>query len=106
LEQFRFTYEEFRKRNIEIITIGPDSPKAFKEYWESHKLPFIGCPDNGSKVADKYYQEVNLFKLGRMPAEFIIDPDGIIRFVHYGDSMSDIPEPSELIEVIDQLKKG
>jgi len=67
-------------------------------------LPFIGCPDKNSEVADKYYQKVNLLKLGRMPAEFIIDPEGIIRFVHYGSSMSDIPEPEELLEIIDKLK--
>lgn len=104
MEQFRSTYEEFLKRDTEIITIGPDSPEAFKEYWEAHDLPFIGCPDPGSKVADRYYQEVNLFKLGRMPAEFIIDPEGMIRFVHYGASMSDIPESTELLEVIDKIK--
>jgi len=102
LEQFRSTFKEFQKRDIEIITIGPDNPAAFKEYWQTHELPFIGCPDPGSRVADKYYQEVSLFKLGRMPAEFIIDPAGVIRFVHYGASMSDIPEPSELFEIIDQ----
>ena len=104
MEQFRSTYKEFQMRDIEIIAIGPDSPEAFKEYWEAHDLPFIGCADQGSKVADRYYQEVNLFKLGRMPAEFIIDPTGIIRFVHYGASMSDIPEPSDLLEIINKLK--
>jgi peroxiredoxin Q/BCP len=67
-------------------------------------LPFIGCSDQGSKVAARYYQEVNIFKLGRMPAEFIIDPEGMIRFVHYGASMSDIPEPTELLEVIEKIK--
>jgi peroxiredoxin Q/BCP len=106
LEQFRSTYREFQKRDIEIIAIGPDTPEAFKEYWEAHDLPFIGCPDPGSQVADRYYQEVNLFKLGRMPAEFIIDPIGLIRFTHYGVSMSDIPEPAELLKIIDKIKKG
>jgi peroxiredoxin Q/BCP len=39
-----------------------------------------------------------------MPAEFIIDPEGMIRFVHYGGSMSDIPEPTELLEAIEKIK--
>jgi len=60
-------------------------------------MPFIGLSDIKSKNAEKYYQEVNLVKLGRMPAVFIIDPEGIIRYVHYGDSMKDIPENSELL---------
>jgi peroxiredoxin Q/BCP len=97
-------YGEFLKRGIEIIAIGPDSPEDFKEYWKEHDLPFIGCPDQGSKVADTYYQEVNILKLGRMPAEFIIDPVGMIRFVHYGASMSDIPEPTDLLNVIEKIK--
>jgi peroxiredoxin Q/BCP len=50
-----------------------------------------------------YKQEVNLFKLGRMPLNCVIDPKGYIRFVHYGNSMSDIPSNEELLNVIDEL---
>lgn len=84
--------------------MGPDGPRAFKRYWDENQVPFIGCPDIKSKVADQYYQEVNLIKLGRMPAEFIIDPEGVIRFVHYGSSMSDIPEPKILLKEINKIK--
>jgi peroxiredoxin len=52
-------------------------------------------------VADQYYQEVNLFKLGRMPALFVIDQTGLIRYAHYGDSMSDIPTNQEVLELLD-----
>ncbi len=68
-------------------------------------MPFIGLPDLRSRVANRYYQEVNLFKLGRMPALFVIDRQGVIRFAHYGDSMQDIP-PNELVfQVIDQVRE-
>jgi peroxiredoxin Q/BCP len=50
-----------------------------------------------------YKQEINLFKLGRMPLNAILDRKGKIRFIHYGYSMSDIPNNETLIEVIDQL---
>ncbi len=90
---------------MEILVIGPDGPRAFKRYWEDEKMPFPGCADIGSKVADTYQQEVNILKLGRMPAEVIIDRNGIIRFLHYGESMSDIPQIPQLLEVIDSLKK-
>ena len=66
-------------------------------------MPFPGCADIGSKVADTYQQEVNIFKLGRMPAEIIIDKNRIIRYLHYGESMSDIPQIQQLLEVIDTL---
>ena len=50
-----------------------------------------------------YGQEVNLFKLGRMPAQVIVDRAGVVRYVHYGHAMSDIPENTELLELIDTL---
>ncbi len=101
----RQDYEEFKRRGVEILVIGPDGPNAFKNYWQENDLPFIGMPDLRSRVADQYDQEVNLFKLGRMPAVFVIDGEGIIRYAHYGDSMSDIPPNEELFAVIDRLRE-
>ncbi len=66
-------------------------------------MPFVGLSDVKSKNAEKYYQEVNLLKLGRMPAVFIIDPEGRIRYVHYGDSMKDIPKNSELLAFLKKV---
>jgi len=66
-------------------------------------MPFIGCPDIKSKVANQFHQEINLFKFGRMPAIFVIDKEGLIRYSHYGDSMSDIPSNAEILKVIDEL---
>lgn len=90
---------------MEIIAIGPDGPKSFQRYWQENDLPLIGCADIHSKVADQYYQEVNLFKLGRMPALFVIDPEGRIRYSHYGDSVSDIPSNQEVLQVIDKTSQ-
>ena len=91
---------------MEILAIGPDGQSAFRLYWESEKLPFIGLPDPDHAVARKYKQEVNIFKLGRMPLVCVVDEQGLIRFAHYGASMSDIPENKVLIEVIDELIKA
>jgi peroxiredoxin Q/BCP len=52
-----------------------------------------------------YRQEVNLFKLGRMPLNCVIDAKGYVRFAHYGSSMKDIPFNDELFQVIDELNK-
>lgn len=68
-------------------------------------MPFIGCADIKSKVAETFYQEVNLLKLGRMPAIFVIDQDQTIRFSHYGSSMSDIPENAVVLAAIDAMKQ-
>ena len=94
---------EFSGRGVEIIVLGPDGPNAFRRYWEEERIPFTGCSDINSRVADQYYQEVNWLKFGRMPAIFVIDLHGGIRYGHYGDSMSDIPSNEEILGVIDRL---
>jgi peroxiredoxin len=60
-------------------------------------------PDPKFSVLKLYGQEVNLFKLGRMPAQVIVDKAGVARFVHYGHSMSDIPENVEVLALLNQL---
>lgn len=101
----RQDYVEFQKRNAAVLVVGPDGPNAFKRYWEENDMPFIGLPDLRSRVANRYYQEVNLFKLGRMPALFVIDRQGVIRFAHYGDSMQDIPPNALVFQVLDQIRE-
>lgn len=83
--------------------MGPNSLTLFKEYWKNERIPFIGLPDPDHSVARTYRQEVNIFKLGRMPLNCVVDAKGYIRFVHYGRSMSDIPSNEELLHVIDEL---
>jgi peroxiredoxin Q/BCP len=54
-------------------------------------------------VLDLYDQEVNLFKLGRMPAQMLVDKEGMLKYIHYGHSMKDIPENSEILDIISSL---
>ena len=86
-----------------ILVVGPETPDKFREYWESEDLPFIGLPDPTHKVLKLFGQEVNIFKLGRMPAQVIVDQEGVARFVHYGKSIQDIPENPELFDLLDTL---
>ena len=101
MAQLRQDYDKFVKLDTEIIVAGPEKAEAFKDYWEKEKLPFIGLPDPEHKVLKKYGQEVSLFKLGRMPAQVMVDKSGKVRFVHYGHSMADIPENKELIDLLE-----
>ena len=93
----------FEQRGAAVLVVGPDGPNAFKKYWEENDMPFYGLADLRSRVADRYHQEVNLFKLGRMPALFVIDLEGKVRYEHYGDTMQDIPQNSEVLAVLDSL---
>jgi peroxiredoxin len=103
MAQLRQDYPEFVKRQAQVIVVGPEDAKAFAAYFQQKGLPFIGLPDPKASVLKLYGQEVNLFKLGRMPAQVIVNKTGIARFVHYGHSMSDIPENVEVLALLDQL---
>ena len=103
LARLRDGYDNFTLRSAEILAVGPDRTKVFAKYWQDNQIPFIGLPDVKKKVSKLYKQEINLFKLGRMPLNSIVDPEGRIRFIHYGYSMSDIPDNETLLGVIDKL---
>ena len=85
--------------------IGPEKAKKFATYFNEHQLPFAGLPDPEHRVLKLYGQEIKLFKFGRMPAQVLVDREGIVRFVHYGDSMSDIPTTGELLSLVDQIDR-
>ena len=99
----RQDYQEFTKCGAEVIALGPDGLNAFSRFWEENGIPFIGLADFRSRVADTYAQEVNLLKLGRMPASFVIDRSGRVRYVHYGEAMQDTAKSADLLAVLDQL---
>ena len=103
MARLRDGYEQFTSRGAEVLAVGPNSTEVFRQYWKNEKIPFVGLPDPDHSVAKIYRQEVNLFKLGRMPLNCVIDAKGYVRFAHYGKSMSDIPSNEELLHVIDEL---
>ncbi len=103
MAQLRQDFSEFEKRNTLIVVVGPENAAAFARYFGENSLPFTGLPDPSHSVLKLYGQEVNLFKLGRMPAQVIIDRAGVVRYAHYGHSMADIPANAELFELLDAL---
>lgn len=94
------------ERDAEILVIGPEGPRQFKRKWDEEQYPFVGFPDYRHAVADLYGQEVNLLKLGRMPAMVIVDKAGAIRLVHLGDHMADIPKNENVLALLERLNQG
>jgi peroxiredoxin Q/BCP len=106
MAQLRQDFAEFQKRGALIVVVGPENSQAFREYFTQNLLPFLGLPDPGHGVLKQFGQEVNLFKLGRMPAQVIIDRRGVVRYAHYGHEMSDIPPNDELLSILDELNQA
>jgi peroxiredoxin len=101
MAQLRQDFQQFVKLDTVILVVGPEKADAFREYWKKENLPFIGLPDPEHRVLKQYGQQVKIYKLGRMPAQLLIDKSGRVRFIHYGHSMSDIPSTREIITLIE-----
>jgi peroxiredoxin len=105
MAQLRREYQKFVERGTEVIAVGPENTKDFGAFWREHKMPFPGIPDPKHQIARLYGQQIKLTKWGRMPALVVIDKHGMVRFAHYGDSMSDIPTDEEIMVFLDELNK-
>jgi peroxiredoxin Q/BCP len=105
MAQLRQDYDQYLAREAEVIVVGPEDSAAFARYWADNNLPFVGLPNPDHSVLKLYGQQIKLFKLGRMPAQVVIDKQGIARFIHYGKSMSDIPTNAEVLSLLDQLNE-
>jgi len=105
MAQLRQDYAQFVARDAEIIVVGPEGREALAHYWQAESLPFVGLPDPGNSVLKLYGQEINLFKLGRMPAQVLVDKTGMARYVHYGHDMADIPPNEELLALVDAFNQ-
>ena len=105
MAQLRQDFQKFNDENTAILVVGPENANAFVNYWVKNDLPFIGLPDPKHTVLKLYGQQIKIFKFGRMPAMVIVDRQGIVRFVHYGHSMSDIPENSEVLGTLQALNQ-
>ena len=103
MTQLRHDHEKFVALGVEIVVVGPEDARSFAAFWRGHALPFVGLPDPDNRVSDLYGQEVNLLKLGRMPAQMLIDQSGTVRLAHYGKSMSDIPRNDEILKLSAQF---
>ena len=104
MTQLRREHEEFSRRGTRVVVVGPEGPDSFRAYWQREGLPFVGLPDPGHEVLKLFGQQVKLFKLGRLPAQVVVDLQGVVRFVHYGHDMTDIPPNEELFALLDGLR--
>jgi peroxiredoxin Q/BCP len=103
MAQLRQHADAFAQRDTAVLILGPEKAEAFRAYWRQEQMPFVGLPDPQHIVLKLYGQEVNLFKLGRMPAQVLVDKKGLARYAHYGHALSDIPPAEEMLALLDEI---
>ncbi len=94
---------KFNALKINIVAVCPENYQSVVKFSEKTPLDFSLVADNKHVVADQYNQQVNWLKLGRMPAQIILDKNGTKVFQHYANSMADIVENDAVLDAIKTL---
>lgn len=83
---FAGAYEEFKRKNVEVIGISKDSEASHIKFAEKYNLPFILLSDTTLDVIKAYgvWQEKKLYgkvSMGVVRTTFVIDENGNIEKV-------------------------
>jgi peroxiredoxin len=102
----------FRTKNIFAMAIGPDPVGVNREMVEKLGLEFKVLSDERQKTAmvygvqlDKYDNDfAEKYEEGiPLPASFLIDKNGIVRYVSRPDKVGEFLDPRTIFPIIDQL---
>lgn len=110
------TYEKerakFAAKNIMVMAIGPDPVGVNQNMVEKLGLDFKVLADEGQKTAmvygvqlEKYDNDfAEKYEEGiPLPASFLIDKNGIVRYVSRPDKVGQFLNPSLIFPIVDQL---
>ncbi len=118
ITHFATDYPKIQEANAEIIAISTDTPeKAVKTQKKSHSS-FPILLDEKGKVVQLYgvlvekreRKDIPAFmhrkKAGTyaMPAVFIVDPEGVLRYSYVGSSFTDRPGNEDLLATLKELQ--
>jgi methyl-accepting chemotaxis protein len=103
----RTIYPELVSRGAKVVVILAQKRTGIAEFLKDHEYPFPLLSDERRQVVKEWgvYVAVNFesFNIAR-PAEFILDPDGVIKLIHIGSIQTDFPTDSEVLPVFDKMK--
>jgi peroxiredoxin len=119
-------YGEVRALGAEMLVLSPELPRFSADLATKHKLAFLILQDHGLKIAKAFGLAftlpndlkdlyLNTFKNDLvqrngdaswqlpMPARFVIDRNGVIRYAQADPDYTVRPEPEETVAFLKQL---
>jgi peroxiredoxin len=110
------TYEKnhtaFQKKNVYVMAIGPDPIGVNREMVEKLGLDFKVLSDENQRTAMDYGVQIKeydnafaeKYEVGiPLPASFLVDKQGIVRYVSRPDKVGEFLNPSLIFPILDQL---
>jgi peroxiredoxin Q/BCP len=98
---YRDGVEAFEGLGVRVVGISNDSAESHRKFKEKHDLPFTLLPDARLEVAGLYGCKG---LLGMKRAVFLIDEEGIIRYLHIEAVALFRRSREELVQVISGLQ--
>lgn len=112
LRTYQKEKERFAKKNVYVLSIGPDPVGVNKEMVERLGLDFSVLADDRQKTAMTYgvqleeydNQFAEQYDEGiPLPASFLIDKDGVVRYISRPDKVGEFLNPSRIFPIVEQL---
>ncbi len=97
---YRDGIESFEGLGVKVVGISNDSVESHRRFREKHDLPFTLLSDDDLGVAELYDSKG---VLGMKRSIFLVDEDGIIRYLHIETLALFRRKREELLEVIERL---
>lgn len=104
--------ERFLERNVHVVAVGPDSVEVNRDMVERIGVSYQLLSDRDQSASRRYgvVYENPLIELGvdyaagiPLPASFLLDRDGTVRYVSRPDRVGEFLDPSLIFGVLDQL---
>lgn len=112
LRTYQKESERFKQKNVFVLSIGPDPVGVNREMVERLGLDFKVLADEGQKIAMQYgvqlqeYDNAFAEKYDEgipLPASFLVDKNGIVRYVSRPDKVGEFLNPSLIFPIIEKL---
>ncbi|PBQ30836.1 hypothetical protein CNR22_03285 [Sphingobacteriaceae bacterium] len=112
LRTYEKNNDKFKSKNVLVIAIGPDPVGVNRAMVEKLGVDFKVLSDEGQRTAMIYGVQLkeydnkfaDSYKEGiPLPASFLIDKSGVVRYVSRPDKVGEFLNPSLIFPMVDQL---
>lgn len=112
LRAYEKNHQQFQNKNILVLAIGPDPVGVNRAMVEKLGLDFRVLSDEGQRTAMNYGVQLKEYDNDfaekyeegiPLPASFLVDKRGIVRYVSRPDKVGEFLNPSLIFPIVEQL---
>jgi peroxiredoxin len=107
LQTFRDNHEALSDLDATVFGISTDLPYALSRFREEHGLGFDLVSDNDGAISEAYdvldeWDHIDLSRVAQR-AVFVIDPEGVVRYIWRADSPGNEPDYDAVIDAVEAV---